>query len=51
MRQILNQAGFINITITPKKDSDTIIKDWNVAEGAEKMVFSAYIKAEKPAGV
>ena len=26
------------------------IKEWNVAEGAEKVVFSAYIQAVKPSG-
>ncbi|MDY6903045.1 MAG: hypothetical protein SWH61_00020 [Thermodesulfobacteriota bacterium] len=46
----MSQAGFINITITRKKESNTIIDNWNVADGASDIVFSAYIKAEKPAG-
>jgi len=50
VRQILAQAGFENVSITKKDNSEEIIKGWNVAGGAEKMVFSAYIKAVKPAG-
>ena len=33
-----------------KWKSDEIIRGWNVADGAEKVVFSAYIQAVKPAG-
>jgi len=41
-------AGFANIVIRDKKKSDEIIKGWNFGEGVENMVFSAYIKAQKP---
>ena len=40
--------GFQEIAIIPKEQSEEIIKGWNVAEGAEKVVFSAYIEAVKP---
>ncbi len=50
VRQILNNVGFEDITITKKDNSEDIIKGWNVASGAENMVFSAYIKAVKPVG-
>ena len=40
--------GFQEIAITPKEKSEDIIRGWNVGEGAEKVVFSAYIEAVKP---
>ena len=39
--------GFQDIAITPKEKSEEIIRGWNVGEGAEKVVFSAYIEAVK----
>ena len=50
LREILKKAGFIDIMIENKQNSDEIIKGWNFGEGVEKMVFSAYIKAKKPTG-
>lgn len=46
--EILRKAGFIDILIQDKENSDEIIKNWNFGEGVEKMVFSAYIQARKP---
>jgi hypothetical protein len=40
--------GFQKISIIPKDQSEEIIHAWNVAEAAEKVVFSAYIQAVKP---
>ena len=48
VKRILSAAGFQGIDIVPKEQSDEIIKGWNVGEGAEKAVFSAYIRAHKP---
>lgn len=48
LKQILGKAGFVEIVIEDKENSDEIIKSWNFGEGVEKMVFSAYIKALKP---
>jgi len=48
VKGILSEIGFHNIEIIPKEQSDEIIREWRVAEGAEKVVFSAYIKAAKP---
>lgn len=48
LREILRKAGFIDIVIQDKENSDEIIKNWNFGEGVEKMVFSAYIQARKP---
>jgi hypothetical protein len=50
LREILRKAGFTDIVIQDKKNSDEIIKSWNFGEGVEKMVFSAYVKARKPSG-
>jgi hypothetical protein len=48
VKGVLSELGFQDIVITPKKQSEEIIKEWRVAEGAENVVFSAYIKATKP---
>jgi len=44
---ILSGLGFQKINIREKEQSEEIIRGWNVAEGAEKVVFSAYIQAVK----
>jgi len=48
LRDILAKAGFTDITVLNKDNSDGIIRSWNFGEGVEKMVFSAYVKATKP---
>jgi hypothetical protein len=47
VKKILSDLGFQRITISPKDQSEEIIRAWNVAESAEKVVFSAYIQAVK----
>jgi hypothetical protein len=47
VKKILADLGFQKITITPKQQSEDIIRAWNVAESAEKVVFSAYVQAVK----
>jgi len=48
VKRILSDLGFQEIRITRKERSEEIIRAWNVAESAEKVVFSAYIQAVKP---
>ena len=48
LRGILTKAGFTDIVITDKQNSDEVIKSWKFGEGIEKMVVSAYIRATKP---
>ena len=48
LKGILVKAGFADIVIEEKGNSDDIIASWNFGEGVEKMVFAAYIKAKKP---
>jgi hypothetical protein len=48
VKSILSNLGFQEISIRPKDQSEKIIRGWNVGEGAEKVVFSAYILAVKP---
>jgi len=48
VKRILSDVGFRKITVSPKEQSEEIIRAWNVAESAEKVVFSAYIQAVKP---
>lgn len=40
--------GFQAVSIRPKEQSEKIIREWNIGEGAERVVFSAYIQAVKP---
>jgi hypothetical protein len=47
VKRILSGLGFQKITISPKEQSEEIIRGWNVSESAEKVVFSAYIQAVK----
>jgi hypothetical protein len=49
VKRILSDLGFKEISITGKEQSEEIIRGWNLGEGAEKVVFSAYIQAVKPA--
>jgi hypothetical protein len=44
----LSEAGFRDVEILDKENSEDIIRRWNFGEGVEKAVFSAYIKARKP---
>ena len=48
MKRILSELGFQKIIISPKEQSEEIIRAWNVSESAEKVVFAAYIQAVKP---
>ena len=48
MKGFLEKAGFVNIHIIDKENSEDIIRSWNFGEGVEKSVYSAYIKASKP---
>ena len=48
LEKFLSRAGFVDIMIQDKDNSDEIIKSWNFDEGVEKMVFSAYIQAKRP---
>jgi hypothetical protein len=48
VKKILSDLGFQEINIRPKDQSEKIIREWNVGEGAERVVFSAYIHAIKP---
>jgi N-acetylglutamate synthase-like GNAT family acetyltransferase len=48
VKTILSDLGFQEIAVTAKEKSEEIIRQWNVADDAEKVVFSAYIEAVKP---
>lgn len=49
MKDYLENAGFTGIEFIDKENSEEIIRSWNMGEGVEKAVVSAYIKARKPA--
>jgi hypothetical protein len=47
LKNMLGKAGFTNIVIKDKDESDKIIRSWNFGKDVENMVFSAYIQARK----
>ena len=48
LKKILDQAGFIDITIETQENSRIFIKDWVPGSNSENFVISAKIKATKP---
>ncbi|OGP97693.1 MAG: hypothetical protein A2Z39_05925 [Deltaproteobacteria bacterium RBG_19FT_COMBO_46_9] len=48
VKKILLELGFQEISINPKEKTEEVIREWNIGESAEKIVFSAYIQAIKP---
>ena len=48
IEEMLEEAGFTAIEITPKDESREFIKDWAPGTGVESYVLSAYIGAVKP---
>mmetsp|Transcript_78282 Transcript_78282/g.199023 ORF Transcript_78282/g.199023 Transcript_78282/m.199023 type:complete len:84 (-) Transcript_78282:49-300(-) len=48
MRDMLKEAGFVDIKIEVKEAAGDIIKDWMPGSGAEKFVTSVYVTATKP---
>ncbi len=50
LERIIHQAGFDNISITPKDESREFIHDWAPGTGVEDYVVSACIEAVKPLG-
>ena len=49
LQAILEEVGFIDISISPKDESKEFIKDWAPDKGVEEYVLSASIEATKPA--
>lgn len=47
--KILTEAGFVDIRIQAKGNSDTVIGSWESKRGFEKQVFAAEVTATKPA--
>jgi ubiquinone/menaquinone biosynthesis C-methylase UbiE len=50
LKAILAEAGFVDISIQPKGNSDEIITSWEAKHGFESKVYSAEITAVKPHG-
>lgn len=48
---IIERAGFTDISITAKSNSDDIITGWQPGDSIEDYIFSAYISASKPATI
>lgn len=48
LESLLQQSGFIQITIEPKDESKEFIKDWVPGANFEDYIVSAVIKAMKP---
>jgi arsenite methyltransferase len=50
LEAMLRDAGFIGISIQPKRNSDEVIGSWEAKRGFEQKVFAAEVTATKPAG-
>jgi arsenite methyltransferase len=48
--RILEEAGFQDISIKPKGNSDQVISSWDSKHGLESKVFAAEVTAKKPRG-
>ena len=48
--RILEEAGFQDISIKPKGNSDQVISSWDSKHGLESKVFAAEVTATKPGG-
>ncbi len=48
LQNMLADAGFTDIRITPREESREFIRDWAPGRGVEDYVVSAYIQAVKP---
>jgi len=48
LRRMLGDAGFVEITITPKDESSELIRSWAPGTKIDELVASAYIQAVKP---
>lgn len=50
LEAILVEAGFTDIVIRPKGNSDAVITSWEAKRGFESKVFAAEVTARKPTG-
>lgn len=48
LQRLLEQAGFVDIDISPKDESRAFIRDWVPGSGVEDYVVSASIEATRP---
>jgi len=50
LEKILADAGFVDVAIRPKGNSEEIITSWEAKRGFEQKVFAAEVTARKPGG-
>ncbi len=50
LEKILADAGFVDVVIRPKGNSDEVITSWEAKRGFEQKVFAAEVTAKKPDG-
>jgi SAM-dependent methyltransferase len=48
LEQMLREAGFVDVRVTPRPESKTFIRDWMPGSGAEAVISSATIEGTKP---
>jgi len=50
LEKILADAGFVDVVIRPKGNSDEVITSWEAKRGFESKVFAAEVTGRKPGG-
>ena len=50
LEAMLKEAGFVDVVIRPKGNTDEVIGSWEAKRGFENKVFAAEVMATKPAG-
>ena len=50
LEKILADAGFVDVMVRPKGNSDEVITSWDSKRGFEQKVFAAEVIAKKPGG-
>ncbi len=49
LKAVIEEAGFVNVRITPKDTIRKLVRDWSPALGLDKFLISANIEGKKPA--
>jgi hypothetical protein len=48
LREMLTEAGFVDVDISPKEDSEEFIREWDESLDLDEYIVSAAITGRKP---